>query len=405
MNRRNPFGMALALPALLLAAGCKQGGNAPADPPPVENAPAVDRMANAPQAPDLAGLKSGDGQPLILADETTPEIPPRPADPDALPEEDAGHWWDKEHAGWNTKKVNLPRSPGDGPRGKKVICLRFMDHPYLTAYTKGMQKVADACGITLKTMVANNDINLQAQQVDQAINERPDLVIILPVDATAVVPLLRKMNQAGVPVIASNLLPAEQGMPYVLTWTGPDDWAQFRLLARRFAELMHNEGGYCVIRHMPGASPFFSRTFAPITELEKIAPKMKCLDMQATGLQAEKTQQVVQDWITRFGKDLKGIVSADDSGAQIGINQAIKNAGREDIVRVAAGHSKVGMDFVQAGSLAAITFQSAEADGALPMKLAADWFAGTDISSRPRYSLPLKLIDQSNVSQFQPAQW
>jgi ribose transport system substrate-binding protein len=165
------------------------------------------------------------------------------------------HWYDLEYAGWNTVKENLPKSPGTGPRGKQVLCLRFIDHPYLTAYTKGMQQVADAYGIQLKTLVANGDINLQSQQVDQAINERPDLVIITPVDATAVVPLLRKLNQAGIPVIASNLLPIDEGMKYVLAWTGPDDWGQFRMLAHTFADLMHYQGGYCIVRHNPGSSP------------------------------------------------------------------------------------------------------------------------------------------------------
>jgi len=353
---------------------------------------------------DVSTLKSEDGQPLVIVDES-PLVPPtRPADPKALPEDDALHWFDIEYAGWKCRKVNQPRPPAGGARGKRVICLRFMDHPYLTAYTKGMQKVADACGISLKTMVANNDINLQSQQVDQAINERPDLVIILPVDATAVVPLLRKMNQAGVPVIASNLIPIDEGMKYILTWTGPDDWGQFRMLARDFAERMNYDGGYCIVRHMPGSSPFFSRTFAITTELKKIAPKMKCLDMQATKLQAEPTMQVVADWITRFGARLKGIVSADDSGAQIGINEAVAGANREDIIRVAAGNSKVGMDFVKAGTLHAITYQSAEADGALPMKLAVDWLNGKPIE-KPVYYLPKRIITRANVDRYMPAQW
>ncbi len=382
-----------AVAALALLAGCSgKGGDKP--PAPTPAGPKV----------DVSTLKSGDGQPLVIVD-TAPLTPPaRPADPKALPEDDALHWFDIEYAGWKSEKLPQPEPPAGGARGKRVLCLRFMDHPYLTAYTKGMQKVADAYGIELKTLVANNDINLQSQQVDQAINERPNLVIILPVDATAVVPLLRKLHQAKIPVIASNLIPIDEGMKYLLTWTGPDDWGQFRMLAKRFAELMNYEGGYCIVRHMPGSSPFFSRTFAITSELKKIAPKMKCLDMQATKLQAEPTMQAVSDWITRFGKELKGIVSADDSGAQIGINEAIKAAKRDDIIRVAAGNSKVGMDFVKAGKLNAITYQSAEADGALPMSLAADWFNGKKID-KPVYYLPKRVITKETVGEYMPAQW
>jgi ribose transport system substrate-binding protein len=230
------------------------------------------------------------------------------------------------------------------------------------------------------------------------------MVILFPVDAKSVVPMFRKLNQAGIPVIGSNLIPVDAGMPYILAWTGPDDWGQFRMLAREFAGRMNNEGGYAIIQHMPGGSPFFSRTWSVVSELKKIAPKMKLLEMQTTKLEAEKTMQVVSDWITKYGKDLKGIVSADDSGAQIGINQACKNANRDDMIRVAAGNSKVGMDFIKAGSLHAVTYQSAEADGALPMKLAADWFCGKEIA-KPVYYLPKHVITNADVDKFMPAQW
>lgn len=351
---------------------------------------------------DIWQLISGDGQPLLLPSEPK-VIPPRPEDPQAFPEDDARHWYDLEYAGWNSDKINLPASPGDGPRGKRVILLKMVDHPYNTAYSLGLKKVAGALGIQVKTMVANSDINIQAQQVDQAINEKPDLVIINPVDAQACTPLIKRMNAAGLPVIASNMVASSEAMRYCLAWTGPDDWGQMRQLARKFAELMNYEGGYCIVQHRPGGSPFFSRTYSFVTELKQIAPKIEMLAAQTTDLEAEKTMQVVSDWITRFGENLRGVVAADDSAAQIGINEATRMAQREDIVRVAAGNSKVGMDFVKEGTLHAITAQSAEADGALALHLAAEWFSGKAIPE-VRY-LPIRLITKENVEEYLPPQW
>jgi ribose transport system substrate-binding protein len=97
------------------------------------------------------------------------------------------------------------------------------------------------------------------------------------------------------------------------------------------------------------------------------------------------------------------MVSADDSGAQIGINEAIRTANREDIVRVSAGNSKVGMDFIKEGTLHAITAQSAESDGALPLYLAAEWFSGKTIPA-VRY-LPIRIITKENVEEYLPPQW
>ena len=95
----------------------------------------------------------------------------------------------------------------------------MVDHPYNTAYLNGMKMVAQAYGVKLKTMVANYDINIQAQQVDQAINLHPDMVIINPVDAQACTPLVKRLYDAGIPVIASNLMASSERCGIV--WRGP----------------------------------------------------------------------------------------------------------------------------------------------------------------------------------------
>lgn len=351
---------------------------------------------------DLSTLKSIDGQPLLPVMEKK-EIPARPADVDSLPEEDAMHWYDMEYAGWSAEKINIPKSPADGAIGKEVIVIINGDHPYLTAYATGAKKVAEAYNMDLKVMSPNWDLNIQNQMVDQAINAKPDMIILVPLDAKAAVQQFRKINQAGIPCIASNMLPEDEGMKYVIGWTGPDDWGQFRLLAQYLAAKLNNEGGVAYIRHAPGGSPFFARTYGPLTELKKIAPNIKTLDMQAPGFEAEKTMQVVSDWITKYGTELKAIVAADDSAQATGIIEALKKAGREDIIVVAAGNSKVGMDAVKAGKIAAITYQSAESDGAEPIKMAADWFNGKEVE--PVYYLPKHVITSEDVDSYMPAQW
>lgn len=353
-------------------------------------------------AVDTTVLKAADGQPLIVRGESK-EIPSRPEDPEALPEDDPLHWWDIEYAGWNVEKVNMPKSPKDGAIGKKIVLLKAGDHPYWTAYVNGFNKIAAAYQMDVKIYNSNWNQDLQAQQTDQAINERPDMIIFAPVDATACTPLLRKINQAGIPVIGSNTIPCDEAMKYILAWTGPDDWGQFRMLARAFADKLGKKGGYAIVRHMPGSSPFFARTYAPITELKTYAPDMKLLAMDTANLEAEPTMQLVSDWITKFGDELKGIISAGDGPSMTGIREALSSAGREDIVVVAAGNSKTGMDAIKDGVCYALTYQSAEGDGAIAVQTAADWFNGKDIP--PVQYIPKHIITAKDVDDFYPAQW
>jgi ribose/xylose/arabinose/galactoside ABC-type transport system permease subunit/ABC-type sugar transport system substrate-binding protein len=351
---------------------------------------------------DVFSLKSSDGQPLILPGKPK-EIPVRPNNIQALSKLDKGHWWDIEFAGWSKNKVDMPESPADGPEGKKVILLKAGDHPYWTAYVNGFNKIAKANGIDTKIYNGNWDVNLQTQQTDQAINDKPDLIIFAPVDATACTPLLRKINTAGIPCIASNTIPCDEAMKYCLAWTGPDDWGQFRKLARKFADKMGKKGGYAIVRHMPGSSPFFARTYAPITELKSYAPDMKLLTMDTANLKAEETMKLVSAWLKKYGKGLKGLILAGDGFTMTGTLEAVKNAGRDDIVIVAAGNSKTGMDSLKAGDALAITYQSAEGDGALALQTAADWFSGKKIP--PVRYLPIHIITKDDVENYMPAQW
>ena len=363
---------------------------------------AMDRPAAA--AADVYALRGTDHQPYLFppAAEKTP-VPPRPDDPKALPETDKLHWWDIEYAGWRVEKAAMPASPKDGPRGKRVILLKAGDHPYWTAYVNGFMRIAEFHGMRIKVFNGNWNMDLQAQQADQAVNERPDMIILAPVDATGCTPLLRRIHQAGIPCITSNTTPCDEAMKYCIAWTGPDDWGQFRMLSRAFADKLGKQGGYAIIRHMPGSSPFFSRTHAAVTELGAYAPEMKLLAMDTTNLEAEATMQLVGAWLAKFGPGLKGLVLAGDDFPMTGTLEALKKAGRTDVVVVAAGNSKTGMDAVKAGDALAVTYQSAEGDGALAVHSAARWFSGETLD--PVVYLPKHIITAADVDQFMPAQW
>jgi ABC-type sugar transport system substrate-binding protein len=358
---------------------------------------------------DSSVLKAADGQPLLRLSTTLPTIPSRPADPSKLPETNPLHWFDMEYAGWDSTKINVPASPADGAIGKKVVMIVHGDHPWTTACTNGAKKVADAYQMDLKILSPNWDLAVQNQMIDQSINERPDMILLIPLDATTAIQQARRINQAGIPLVLFNTLPTADAMDYAITWTGPDDFGQMRKLARVFADELRarnpnaKEIGIAFVQHAPGGSPYFARAYGPVSELAGYAPEIKVLDMQAPGFEADRTMQLVSDWLTRFGSDLKGIFAADDSAQALGIIEALKKAGRSDVVVVAAGNSKIGMDMVSDGSLFAITYQTAEGDGALAVQTAADWFNGITLPNRR--DLPQHIITKADVAGFYPPQW
>lgn len=355
------------------------------------------------KAVDLSTLTGSDNQLLIQIAPAKP-VPARPSDPKSLPETDAGHWYDVEYAGeLYGKKAKLPKSPGDGAMNKNVVVMVMGPHPYFEALMAGFDKVADKYNWKVKTLDGNWSVATQSQQAEQVINERPDMVFIIPTDAKAIAPVLRRINKAGIPVFPFNGLPSEEAQKYAIGWTGPDDWGQMRTLSHAFADKLGKKGGYAIVRHNPGSSPFFARTFAPITELTTYAPGMELLEMAPGGFDAAKVQGLVSAWLTKHGDKLKGLVLAGDGVTMVGALDALKNAGREDVVVVAAGHSKVGLDAVRDGQAYAITMQSANSDGAVAAVMGAKWFNGESI---PKLTyLKQHIITSDDVQGFYPPQW
>lgn len=362
----------------------------------------IDRNINRFSIVDISLLKSVDNQLLIQWDAVEKEIPDRPSDPPSFSENDERHWYDFEYAGWHTDKINIPEPPIDGFRDKKVIILESCDHPYHIAYREGAKKIAQAYSVNLAWQNAAYSVDLQGKQVEQVIKDKADLVILTPLSVTHSTQWFKTLNKAGIPVIGSNTVPEDEGFKYIVGWTGPDDWSQFRLLARDFAERMDYKGNYAILRHIKGNSNFISRTYSIISELSKIAPEMKCLEMESA-VEYKVIKEMTGKWLKKHGTELTGIISSEPGEGTKGMCDAVDEAGRKDIVLVSAGNSRSTQDLVKSGRLQSITYQSAEADGALAMKMAIDWFEGLAIP--PARYLPKQLITNENVDRYYPTQW
>lgn len=326
------------------------------------------------------------------------EIPLRPADPRSFPETDRRYWYDEEYAGWHAVKLPLCPSPGSGPRGKRLVIFCQGMHPYWLDYMKGARQEAKREGFTVEFSVSDWDQELQNRTFLEVLESRPDMIIFTPVEPAGGRACIRLAYEAGIPLIGSNQVLSADSYTRIIAWSGPDDWAQMRQLARHFASQVTRPGGYCMLTHQPGTSTHLARTWGIISELASIAPDLKLLDRQFTGFSREKSRSVVLEWIERYGSELVGIVSADDSLPQEGINRAVAEANREDIVRVANGATRRGLGMVRNGSLSAVTWQPPEVDGSTAVTIAADWFKGLRVE--PITYLPVCIITRENVDSF-----
>ena len=138
----------------------------------------------------------------------------------------------------------------------------------------------------------NWDQSTQDGYVDQAINESPDAIVVIPVSADHAGQQFKKITKAGIPAFCSNTLPEADAMNNILAYTGPNDWYQMRNLASKLGEELGGKGGVCYITHNVGTSPYYARTFGPMSTLAEEYPDIKSLDVQSPGFEASAVKDV-----------------------------------------------------------------------------------------------------------------
>src|SRR6185312_3729027 len=88
------------------------------------------------------------------------------------------------------------------PEGKRVAVFATSNtNPYIGAWTSTFTKFATEAGMKVTNFSANYDAAVQAQQLDDAIGQKFDLLVICYVNDQAIVPALTRAKAAGIPVI------------------------------------------------------------------------------------------------------------------------------------------------------------------------------------------------------------
>lgn len=88
------------------------------------------------------------------------------------------------------------------PQGKRVLILATANtNPYIGAWSSTFTKLATAAGMQVTNLSANYDAAQQAQQLDDGLAQKYDMIVLCYVNDQAVIPALTRAKAAGIPVI------------------------------------------------------------------------------------------------------------------------------------------------------------------------------------------------------------
>lgn len=206
------------------------------------------------------------------------------------------------------------------------ITMRSLGNPYFTAMAKGAAAAAKSINpdVRVTSVSADADIDKQLKQIDDFIGSGVNVIVINPVDASAVLPAITRAQKSGIVVVGANVqISGADAM------VGTDNVAAGRLSCQALAKDIGGKGNVVIVNG-PQVSAVTDRVKG-CQEVLAGSPDITLLASDQDGKASrEGAFSLVQDYLTRF-PHIDGVFAIRDVQA-IGAEEAIKQSGRSGIV-------------------------------------------------------------------------
>lgn len=216
--------------------------------------------------------------------------------------------------------------------------------------------VKDDASISVVNSEANMDPQKQLNQVDDAIMQEVDAIVIVPIDYSGITPGVKAANDAGIPVICLGI--ESEGGDY--TFVGCQNRDAGVMQADYMAEVLPDGAKVLYLSGTPGLYHSVERHDGFYDTMAEKRPDVEILGEMTGEYTRDKAQKVVEDWCQSY-PEFDAIVCANDQMA-LGAVEALKAANRLEGVLVAGvDATDDAMNKIKEGEMAISIRQSADA--------------------------------------------
>lgn len=277
-----------------------------------------------------------------------------------------------------------------------------MNNAWRVAETSSIQEEAEKRGVELIYTDAGGDTAKQVSDVEDIVNQHPDVIMMAPREYEGMAPALEAAKAAGIPVLLLDRETAGVAGEDYLAFVGADFYWEGQECAKKLVERFGTEEEVNVVQitGTPGSSVAIDRQKGFEEELAKY-DNFNIIATQNGEFTRSIAQTAMENIIQAQGDKIDAVYGHDDECA-IGAIQALKSAGMkpgEEVAVVGIGGFKD----------ACVCIQNGEMDGTV---LCSPWFGPTvfDLCEKivngeeidtfivnPGY-----MIDSSNVDEYIP---
>lgn len=266
---------------------------------------------------------------------------------------------------------------------------------FLQTVADAMEAQAEAQGVDLTIVAADEQTDTQLGQVENFISQGVDAIIVVPVDTDAAGPMTAAAQDAGVPLVYVNRRPSDlpAGVPYV----GSDSLYAGTVEMEALAELAGGEGNVVILQGDPANEATVLRSQG-CQDVVDANPDMEVTKVQAGNWSREEGLAIMENWI-QSGDPIDVVCSNNDEMA-LGAIQALKTAGMlEDVVVGGVDATADALAAMAAGELEVTVFQDAEGQGAGGIDAAVALANGETVEDV--VDVPYQLVTPENLADFQ----
>ncbi|TKI04090.1 ABC transporter substrate-binding protein [Martelella alba] len=221
---------------------------------------------------------------------------------------------------------------------------------------EGGAELKNAYKVTFQGPEAETQVAEQVNMVDNAINRGVSGIVLAPSDPNALIPVVKKAWENGIPVVLIDSSLDKKGDKYYQSFLSTDNRKAGALAARELLKANGKEGKVAVMSFTPGAGSAIDRVggFTDVikkdSHLKIVGPYYSQADM-ATAL--NQTIDALSS-----NKDITALFGANEPTA-VGMARAIKQMGYAGkVVAVGFDGNAALQEFVRDGTLNGIVVQS-----------------------------------------------
>ena len=228
--------------------------------------------------------------------------------------------------------------------------VKDMTNPYYWRMGEGAKRAAEELGIDLNFVSAkvNGDIDGQIAVVETEIVKKPDAIVLVPMNGTALIPKVMEANSAGIPVITADTR-VDKGPAKVETFVGLDEEQSFAGMAQWVVDQLGGKGKVAILEGFRGSSTAELR-LKGMMNVFNANEGIEVVASIAADWDSEKGLKASED-ILQAHPDVNAIIGSNDLMA-LGAVQAVKGAGRlDDVIIVGDDAIPAALTALKSGEL------------------------------------------------------